>query len=304
MRPPRKPEVTAIKILGLIFFTIRAVVLLWMTIKLENNPDPNLCSERNSQYHCDVFLHLITVLSVALLITSVLWTSVIIMKERGQSIAGKKIKSLKFALALFLVITTLASLAASTVSFAVMLEEHLTLGIILVSYFPPCIITGWCYGHWSGQQRSESESEAVGHETRSQAEQLELELEQTRRFRAESRAWRAAYAAAGPAPLCCSAPGCLWSTPQGVAHLPTMVELIRLHTQVAHPAVGSPGGGGWVVGSQGGTGGGVVGSQRGTGGGVLDFQGERGGEEVNHPSGGPPPPPSYEDLSDQIYKPC
>ena len=170
-----------------------------------------MCGGGNSQYDCDVFLCLISVLSVALLVTSVLWTSVIILERRGHSIAGKKMKKLKLIFHVFLAITSMASFAASVAGFASLLVEDLTLGFILVSFFPAYILYNCLYGCCSDQQKSESASEPVGHETSSRAEQLE----DMRRFRAEGIARRAAYAAACPAPLSCSSPGCLWSTPQG-----------------------------------------------------------------------------------------
>ena len=125
---------------------------------------------------------------------------------------------------------------------------------------------------------------AVGDKARSRAEQLE----EMRLFREEGRARRAAYAtAAGPASLSCSAPGCRWTSAQGVGDLATMVELMRLHTQQAHPVVGLPGGGVGAGSCQGGGGWGVNNYPHGRGGeAVQSYPCGGGGETVSYPCGG------------------
>ena len=212
----------------------------------------------------------------------------------GYSVTGKKMKKLTYTFSTFLAITSLGSFAASIVSFALL--KDLPLGLVMVSFFPALVIyaiSECCLGNKQVAEHEETNSQngsdhhrepetAVVDAARSRAEQLE----EMRRSREEGRARRAAYAAAGPAALSCSAPGCRWRTPQGVGDLATMLELMRLHTQQAHPVVGLPGGGVGAVSYQGGGGWGVPNYLGGGGGRAGSFQGG-GGEVVNsYTSGG------------------
>ena len=177
-----------------------------------------------------------------------------IQETRGQSETGKKIKKLSAIFSLFIVITSLASFAASIISFVRL--ENLPLGLVMVAFFPALVIysiDGCILGpsyipeneqtdfqHGYDHQYQEPEN-TLGDEARSRA----IQLEDMRGFREEGRARKAGYAAADPAPLTCLAPGSRWRTPQGVGDLPTMVELMKFHTQQAHMAFINPGGGDW-----------------------------------------------------------
>ena len=270
---------TALNILWIIFFTTRASVLVWMTVKLED-------TSQNQWDTNDTFLLLknffFIPLSIALLINSGLWAVMMIQANRGYSATGKNMKKLTYIFSTFLVITSLGSFAASIISFVLL--EDLQLGLVMVSFFPALVIYACCeccLGHREVAENEETNSQdgsdhhhqepetVVGDVARSRAEQLE----EMRRSREEGRAPRAAYAAAGPASLSCSAPECRWRSPQGVGDLATMVELMRLHTQQAHPVVGLPGGGVGAVSYQGGGGWGVPNYPSGGGGGAVSYQG-------------------------------
>ena len=72
-----------------------------------------------------------------------------------------------------------------------------------------------------------------------------------------------AEAAVRASPLYCYVSGCRWKTPQGVSDYTTQVELMKLHTQQLHQAVGLPGDGGGTGNYQGGGDGGVHNYQMG-----------------------------------------
>ena len=65
-----------------------------------------------------------------------------IQETRGQSETGKKIKKLSAIFSLFIVITSLASFAASIISFALL--ENLPLGLVMISFFPALVIYSIC----------------------------------------------------------------------------------------------------------------------------------------------------------------
>ena len=65
-----------------------------------------------------------------------------IQETRVQSETGKKMKKLSAIFSLFIVITSLASFAASIISFALL--ENIPLGLVMVSFFPALVIYSIC----------------------------------------------------------------------------------------------------------------------------------------------------------------
>ena len=255
---------SVLNILWLIFFTTRASVLIWMTVNLESR---RITTEALIKLKNFLYIPL----SIALVVTSILMALRLILKTRGQSKKGKKMKILDYIYVLLFGFTSIASLVATIGSFARLQDK--SLGLVLVSFFPALVIyaIGECclFLH-----TPENEESMVDHQQGEPEYTLGHEDRLTQ-FQGDG----SVNTAAVPGPLSCSGHGCRWRTPRGVADLATMVELMRLHTQQAHPVFVLPGGGGMVW-----------------RGGEVSYPSRESEEGDKQPTA--PPPPSYDELSD------